>query len=73
VSLEVLADRIVLWVKDQGPGFDWKEALAKEPEPLAENGRGLPILQAYASSFEYSEGGSELTVSLRREQAKESS
>ncbi|MFW5838241.1 MAG: ATP-binding protein [Desulfovibrionaceae bacterium] len=69
VKVQADADRIVLLVRDHGPGFDWREALAKTPAPLSENGRGLPILKAYASSFRYNEAGNELTVILRRDQA----
>ncbi len=40
----------VLIVRDAGPGFDWD--CASLPDPLAECGRGLFIVQAMARSIE---------------------
>ncbi len=42
-------DIAVLAVRDFGPGFDWKRASL--PDPLAEGGRGLFIVQAVAGSI----------------------
>jgi anti-sigma regulatory factor (Ser/Thr protein kinase) len=49
-------------VADDGEGFDWRKQLCSEPEPLAETGRGLPILNSYANQVSYSEKGNEVEL-----------
>jgi anti-sigma regulatory factor (Ser/Thr protein kinase) len=65
VRLESDPEQISLTVRDSGPGFDWRAALEKEPKPLSETGRGLPILKSYAASVRYNETGNELNVIIR--------
>ena len=40
----------VLRVRDQGPGFEWS-GCSHLPEPMAESGRGLFIVETIASSL----------------------
>ncbi|MDK2957364.1 MAG: serine/threonine-protein kinase RsbW [Desulfovibrionales bacterium] len=65
VRLEYEVGQVLLTVRDSGPGFDWRAALEKKMEPLAETGRGLPILRSYAASVQYNEAGNELNIIIR--------
>lgn len=51
VRLHWEAGTAVLAVRDAGPGFEWDHASL--PDPLAECGRGLFIVQAMARSIEF--------------------
>jgi anti-sigma regulatory factor (Ser/Thr protein kinase) len=70
VDLEWRDGVAVLSVRDFGPGFDWTGA--RKPEPLAESGRGLFIVQTLARAVDIardSQAGMQVTawlpVSLR--------
>lgn len=54
--------RVVLTFTDEGPGFDWRKRKEKHPNPEDEGGRGLWIMQTYASEYRYNEKGNELTL-----------
>ena len=63
VSYELLEDRLVVEVVDDGPGFDPNRPLGKG-EALSEGGLGIAIIKAVADEFEAGEraegGGSRL-------------
>ena len=63
VSYELLEDRLVVEVEDDGPGFDPNRPLAPG-ESLTEGGLGLAIIKSVADEFEAGErpegGGSRL-------------
>ncbi len=68
VIYEVGGDRMVIRVRDRGPGFDWQGPAAEE---LPEGGLGISIIQAVCDEFSVSRPsdgvGAELTLSkLRR-------
>jgi serine/threonine-protein kinase RsbW len=48
-------------VKDEGPGFDFEDALRDDvpPDPMSERGRGLMIMKAFTDDlkFRYADGG----------------
>ncbi len=64
VELEVLAadGRLTISVTDQGNGFDWRARLANQPQPEAENGRGLAIMTLYADDVRYNAAGNNVTL-----------
>jgi serine/threonine-protein kinase RsbW len=51
ISYELLPDRLVIEVTDEGEGFDLAEA-AGAPEELSEGGLGLAIIRAIADEVE---------------------
>jgi len=58
---------VCLRVADQGPGFAWRNVLDRPmPDDHAVRGRGLPILEMYASRLRFSQDGSCVTVWLTR-------
>lgn len=61
-SVRLRGDRIVIHVRDQGPGFDWKTLLARESDPLSIRGRGMTILKTYASRMRFNSRGNQLTL-----------
>jgi serine/threonine-protein kinase RsbW len=68
VRYRVAADRVLLHVADQGPGFD---PLAipdpRSPENLErDSGRGLLLMQAYMTRLRFNRRGNALTMSKRR-------
>lgn len=50
VSYELQADRLVVEVEDDGPGFD--AGAPRQREDLSEGGLGIAIIQAVADEFE---------------------
>jgi serine/threonine-protein kinase RsbW len=66
VRLAVEADQCSIEVRDLGPGFD-TSTLAEEPAPLeevAEDGRGIPLLQALMDDLEFVRDEDTTTVRL---------
>jgi serine/threonine-protein kinase RsbW len=62
VALDERGLRLV--VDDDGPGFTWHDREA-ELEILGDGGRGIPIMQVYASEMHYNDAGNRLE--LRRD------
>lgn len=54
--------KIRVW--DEGPGFDWKEVLARPEDPDQDNGRGFPILSNYTDHFDFNSQGNEITIKI---------
>jgi anti-sigma regulatory factor (Ser/Thr protein kinase) len=57
---------MVLQIRDEGPGFDWRAAAQRIPEESATSGRGLPIGKEYASRMRYNRAGNEITLWIPR-------
>lgn len=53
---------LIVKVSDQGPGFDWKSQFQEEVELSSTSGRGLPIMNLYATRVEYNERGNEVIL-----------
>jgi serine/threonine-protein kinase RsbW len=51
IRYELLPDRLVIEVEDEGSGFD-QDAMSKEPAELSEGGLGLAIIRAIADDVE---------------------
>ncbi len=64
-SLRLEHGGLVLSVRDQGPGWDWRNMPVTPPDPASESGRGLIIIRKYADSFAYNDPGNALTITKR--------
>jgi len=60
---------IQLHVIDSGPGFDWQMKLKEGFDVLSDGGRGMALMQIYASSVHYNAAGNEVTLSRSFETA----
>ena len=70
LALELLADKLVIHITDQGEGFD----LGDVPDPLAEenllksSGRGILLMRAFMDEFDVrrtAQGGAEIIMAKR--------
>jgi anti-sigma regulatory factor (Ser/Thr protein kinase) len=61
-SLRIGRKWIVLCIRDEGPGFDWRAVSQRVPEESATSGRGLLIGRGYASRMQYNQAGNEITL-----------
>ncbi|HLW38364.1 MAG TPA: ATP-binding protein [Candidatus Eremiobacteraceae bacterium] len=66
--LEVKRGCIVVDVVDYGPGFELRRATM--PDPFAESGRGIPLMQRFCDSLEYRRGRSRNHLILRKRLAE---
>lgn len=69
--LELTSTHIELRVLDHTPGFDLPDA-CELPDPLAEGGRGLFLLQSLAESIRYWRGRGENCLVVRRQRHPDS-
>ena len=65
ISLTLDPPGWILRVCDSGPGYDPVAHSEREVDPLAEGGRGLPILDGYGERLILANRGREVTVWLR--------
>jgi len=56
-EVETMAGGIILRVRDDGEGFDWRARLNQMPQALAESGRGLEILRRYCARLQFNDAG----------------
>lgn len=66
-SLEMDGSTAVMEVSDPGPGFDWRNSPPFSPGLESTTGRGLFIMNHYATALDYNEAGN--TLKLRVELA----
>lgn len=64
LMLEVKRGCITVDVVDYGPGFELRPA--EMPDPLAESGRGIPLMQRFCDSLEYRRGNRRNHLILRK-------
>lgn len=64
--IRVDSRRIVVSVRDEGDGFDWRASKRGQATPEAESGRGLSIFGAYATRVRFNESGNAVTIVKRR-------
>ena len=62
VQLDLVGDHLVLSVEDPGPGFGWRDFVAREAAPFEEHGRGMMVFQSYASEIHYNDKGNKITL-----------
>ncbi|MFO7749926.1 MAG: ATP-binding protein [Desulfobacteraceae bacterium] len=53
-------DSVAIEIQDQGKGFDWQARTGGAPDSCDEHGRGLVIIQHYASEYTYNDRGNRL-------------
>jgi serine/threonine-protein kinase RsbW len=58
-----------LAVTDEGPGFDWRAALAATTPDAATSGRGLKIYEIYADRVSFNRAGNRIVLERRLGQA----
>lgn len=64
IRLDVDNNRAIVVVRDEGPGFDWKNV----PDPTAQenlmktSGRGTLFMKFYMNEVNYNEAGNEITL-----------
>lgn len=56
---------LVIEVKDQGVGFDWKRHMERKPRANAESSRSLFIMQQFASDVRFNDRGNHLVLLFR--------
>ena len=61
-SLEIHGHRLVMEVEDQGEGFNWRAAQAKEPGLTADHGRGLAIIRKFFDAHGFNERGNKIVL-----------
>ncbi len=66
-SIRAKADRLVIAVRDEGKGFDWRSVWNRRTDPSAVHGRGIEILRHYASLVRFNRAGNSVTIVKRYE------
>jgi anti-sigma regulatory factor (Ser/Thr protein kinase) len=61
-ALRLRPGRVIIAVRDQGGGFDWRTACGQTPARDACCGRGMSILRQYASKLRFSRCGNSLVM-----------
>lgn len=61
-SLAFREDDLHVMIQDEGGGFDWREVLACEYNPLQERGRGMHIIKLCFDSLQYNSPGNTLEL-----------
>ena len=63
VTSRLTRTELVLTIRDEGPGFDWRSLPALSPEALLRyNGRGILLTRIYFDEVLYNEKGNEVTL-----------
>jgi anti-sigma regulatory factor (Ser/Thr protein kinase) len=63
--LRVKPGRLLMFVRDEGAGFDWNAALQREAAPSDTHGRGIEIYKRYASSLRFNPKGNSVMLVKR--------
>ena len=61
VSVRIGRAWIVLWIADEGVGFDWRAKIMSPPDDSATSGRGLAIGAQYAERMQFNRAGNQVT------------
>lgn len=64
MSLGLTGDEVLIEVRDEGPGWDWRAQDFEVPPPESTSGRGLSIMKSYADELTFNEQGN--AVCLRK-------
>jgi anti-sigma regulatory factor (Ser/Thr protein kinase) len=57
--------RVIIAVRDEGEGFDWRNVPKPPDESLETHGRGVDLLRRYASSVRFNNKGNAVTLIVR--------
>ncbi len=68
-SLRARPDRLVIAVRDEGQGFDWRSLWNRRGDPAEIHGRGIEILRRYANLVRFNRAGNSVTL-IKRFEAK---
>ena len=60
--LRMRPGRVIIAVRDQGRGFDWRAALTRTPAVDTRSGRGIAIIRQYASRLRFNQRGNSLIM-----------
>lgn len=73
VRVKIMLGRkwIVLWIGDEGPGFDWRTVQRRIPDDVAVSGRGIAIGMHYADVMRFNRAGNQVTLWIRKTLRKE--
>ena len=71
LRLTVDQEGVTIEVSDEGPGFDWRSALARPMVTLYESGRGLTIYRKYADSVSFNETGNIIVLKRKWKKGEE--
>ena len=73
VRLDLTPDKLVIVVRDEGKGFDWKKQFESAGEDTAKtSGRGTIYMKTFFDSFSYNEAGNEVILVKERDHVAES-
>jgi anti-sigma regulatory factor (Ser/Thr protein kinase) len=61
VSIRVRSNRVVVSVRDEGAGFNWRNGMTHSAGDDDTSGRGLSIYRAYADRVRFNRSGNEVT------------
>ncbi len=64
-EVKLVKGGVELSVSDNGNGFDWRARTAVEPPLSQENGRGLLLLNHYASRVQFSKTGNRIQITRK--------
>ncbi len=60
--LRLKPGRLLMTVRDEGPGFDWALCRRRSPDCVKTCGRGFAILQYYARAVRFNRQGNAITL-----------
>jgi serine/threonine-protein kinase RsbW len=61
INARLTDEGLSLAIRDQGPGFDWRN-MHGDIDTAVDSGRGLPLMDIYASHVEYNATGNQVTL-----------
>ncbi|TDO85266.1 serine/threonine-protein kinase RsbW [Halanaerobium saccharolyticum] len=62
LELKVSREKVVLKVKDPGPGFDWKNCDLETMPKFEEKGRGLKMINQVSDQIKFNSAGNKITA-----------
>jgi anti-sigma regulatory factor (Ser/Thr protein kinase) len=63
--VRVKRGRVVIGIRDEGVGFDWRALWDRQAEPTATHGRGIEIFRSYANAVRFNQKGNAVTLVKR--------
>jgi anti-sigma regulatory factor (Ser/Thr protein kinase) len=60
--LRVKPGRLLISIRDEGQGFDWRTLWDRQAEACDPGGRGIEILRRYAGAVRFSSAGNAVTM-----------
>lgn len=64
LEYRITPEKSTFSIKDEGPGFDWKKAMAEEAAAESLHGRGILIAKTYLAGLRYNSAGNEVTFDI---------